>query len=302
MGRALHMRRDRQPGEGLDLRVSLCGMLAVNLAGSAVEVTCRLCRGRMAAVPAPEHDERIGEERQVTPGATALSVTGRRAIERSQRGEEGEAPRWRSLDAAFAMRRRVLLDGAPIRSSSDPDRFGHRVQTSGGGAVRTPSGREDVIGLDVAVERATRGPVDVAPGVTFPVVTQRAILFLRFDERLSMRQIADDLGGPWTAHHVSLMLRRLRATMVEDLVSRGVLEARELRRGGREKTEATMRIPGYDLEGWKEIAAHLGVHETTARTRLVSEGLPVVTARGKVFATKAGLDAWTRAQIRAVAS
>ena len=40
--RALHMRRPRREGEGHDLRFSVCGMVAVDVTESHVEVTCRL--------------------------------------------------------------------------------------------------------------------------------------------------------------------------------------------------------------------------------------------------------------------
>lgn len=295
MTRALHMRRERQPGEGLDLRVSLCGMLAVDLAGTAVEVTCRLCRARMAAVPVPVVEERIGEELAVLRGAHLLSASDREAIARSHRGEESERPRWRSLPAAFAMWHRVTRDPVSVRSSSDPARFGQRV-SGGGGAVRTPGGRDDVLEVERGLSRAVSNVALVGVGREPTVRERQRIMTGRYVERLTYQQIADDLGDGWTRTQVGIVLRALSRAMVEDLAARGVLELGEVRRGGRVERSDAMRIPGYDLEGWKAIADHLGVHETTARTRLAAEGLPIVVARGKVYATKAGLDAWLRAQ------
>lgn len=316
MSRALHMRRDRQAGEGLDLRVSLCGMLAVDMAGSVVEVTCRLCRRALAETPAQSDEpEALGEERQVERGSHALTSAGRRAIERSRRGEDVEGPRWRSLSAAYRQWARIVDDGASVRSSSDPGRFGHRSQPSSGGAVRSPSGRDDLVGLELAEQRATAAAFDVGR-VASPDV-QRRMMALRFAGKpvrsptagrkasvvqrvpQTLEDIAELLGDGWTERQVSLVLRRVTRAMVEDLVSRGVLEAGELRRGGREKGGETMRIPGYDLDGWKEIVAVLGCSISAARSYARDEGLPVLPLpNGKVAARKAELEAWALAWAR----
>jgi hypothetical protein len=58
-----------------------------------------------------------------------------------------------------------------------------------------------------------------------------------------------------------------------------------------------MRIPGYDLEGWKEIAAHMQTSERAARS-YVSRGLPVRTSStGRVYAQRAEIDAWSTRQV-----
>lgn len=314
--RALHMRRPRQTGEGLDLRFSLCGMVAVDVTDSHVEVTCRLCRRALADVPAAPVDVEVyGVEAPAVQGVSALSPAGRRAIERSVRGEEAEGPRWRSLEAAFAHRARVVDDGAPVRSTSDPGRFGHRAQVSGGGAVRTPGGRDDVIELERAILRATPCPMTLALGIVADVETQRAALDLRLAGKrvrvqtvgrkasvvqrraLTLADVVEEMGGAWTVRQVGLMLRRIRAAMTEDLVARGLLAASELRRGGRVPKEATMRVPGYDLEGWKEIAGVLGVSVRTAQVYAEQRGLPVArTTTGMVRASSAAVRSWAASQ------
>lgn len=300
MTRALHMRRERRSGEGLDLRFSLCGFAAVSVTDSVVEVTCKLCRERLAAIPAPVVDERIGETRVVERGAHVLDAHAAGVIAKERRGELDDAPRWRTLGAAFRQWHAVVRDGASVRSSSDPDRFGHRAQTSGG-AVRTPGGRDDVLDFERGLERACAVPVrDVGRVPTER--EQRAALVGRYIEELTFQQIADDLGDGWTRRQVALVLRGLSRAMIEDLAARGVLEAGELRRGARPaREEERMRIPGYDLEGWKEIAAHLGCSEDTAQRRARSAGLPVreVDVSRRVVANRAALDAWMAAQVGA---
>jgi hypothetical protein len=113
---------------------------------------------------------------------------------------------------------------------------------------------------------------------------------------LSAAQVAERLGGDWTAHHVGLVVRAVRAKMAPILVSKGILPERAAMPEERE----TMKIPGYDLDGWKEIADALGCSEATARRRR-EEGLPVRTidSSGRVIASRAEIAAWLRAQVRA---
>lgn len=327
MTRALHMRRPRQPGEGLDLRFSLCGMVAVDVTDEAVSVTCRLCRRALADAAARSAVaavvEVLGVEAPAVRGAHALTSAARRAVERSRRGEDqGEAPRWRTLEAAYAHWARVLDDGAPVRSSSDPGRFerGGQDPTSGGGAVRTPSGRDDVADLGMAETRAVSRPLSVGPHAVGSE-RQRAILRARYMGRpvhvqttglaarvtqrrpMLLDEIAAEMGADWTPHQVAIVVRRLSLAMREDLVARGVLDRAELRRGTRAAKESDeMRVPGYDLEGWKAIADAIGTSVRTAQEHAKLRGLPIcTTTTGGVRASSATLRSWLTAQIQAKA-
>lgn len=315
--RALHMRRPRREGEGLDLRFAVCGMMAVEVTDSTVEVTCRLCRRALAVAPTlpPVEPEVLGVELPAVRGAHELTPGQVAIVERSLAVGTDETPRsrFRSWGALYRQHARVIDDGSPVRSSSDPARFGARVQSSGG-AVRMPSGRDDMIEVDVALERATVGVLVVGPH-RLTGMQQRAVYLARCEGRplvgriapdrkglvttrvpLSAAQVAERLGGDWTPHHVGLVVRAVRAKMAPILVSKGILPERA---SGPEERE-TMKIPGFDLYGWKEIAEFMGTDDATAR-RKRNEGLPVRTidSSGRVIASRAEIAAWLRAQVRA---
>lgn len=308
------MRRERQPGEGLDMRMSICGWSAVLLTDSTVEVTCKHCKRRLAeAPPVPEVPEVLGVEAPAVRGAHELTPGQVALIEKSKAaGLDEPRARFRGWEALHRQHAGVIDDGSPVRSSSDPGRFGARVQSSGG-AVRMPSGRDDMIEVDVALERATATVLIVGPH-RLTGAQQRAVYLARCEGRplvgriapdrkglvttrvpLSAAQVAERLGGDWTPHHVGLVVRAVRARMAPILVSKGILPERAMP----EEREA-MKIPGFDLDGWKEIADALGCSEATAR-RKREEGLPVRTidSSGRVIASRAEIAAWLRAQVRA---
>lgn len=58
---------------------------------------------------------------------------------------------------------------------------------------------------------------------------------------------------------------------------------------------------GLDLEGWKSIAAHLGLSERTARSlrRREDNPLPVRTFNGRIWASSAELTAWLEGEMQA---
>jgi hypothetical protein len=183
---------------------------------------------------------------------------------------------------------------------------------AGGGTVRTPGGRDDIVDFERALVRAcvpmTVGAEEVSAELVRFIVEARMggkRVWSRTEGRKAgtwrrvpqtYEAIAETLGDGWTKRHVTLVVRHVTREMTEDLVARGVLEARELRRGGRTEA-AEMRIPGYDLEGWKEIAAHMQTSERAARS-YVSRGLPVRTSStGRVYAQRAEIDAWSTRQV-----
>lgn len=102
------------------------------IVGAPDDRTCRRC----ARLYEPSF-ESTGP--YAVPRATStLSERGRRAIERSLRGEAPEARYWPTADAAIRACLMARAEGASVRSTSDPGRA-HRVQSS-----RDPSwgGRE----------------------------------------------------------------------------------------------------------------------------------------------------------------
>lgn len=308
--RALHMRRPRREGEGLDLRFSVCGMVAVDVTESHVEVTCRLCQRALADAVVVPVEETLGVEVPAVIGARRVDAIAHRIIARSIEGDDGEETRarFRSWEALHEQRARVLDDGSPVRSTSDPGRFGARAQSSGG-AVRMPSGRDDMIEVDIALERATAcvlriGPHELAPSA------QRAIYEARCEGRplvgriadgrkgilvtrapLSAAQVAERLGGEWTAHHVGMVVRSVRAKAGPLLVAKGILPARAIRE------ETDMKVPGFDLDGWKEIAALVGCSEATAKRYASDRSLPVTRlTNGRVVAKSGEVRAWVSRQ------
>lgn len=316
-GRALHMRRERQSGEGLDLRFSVCGMVAVDVTEDAVSVTCQLCRRAMvdaaARSAAVATVEALGVEERIRPRPRWLTVAQRRIVERSIAGEDAEPmrSRYRGWAALHEHRSRVVDDGCPVRSSSDPSRFGARAQSSGG-AVRMPSGRDDVIEVDRVLEQVTRAPRVVGPH-RLEQAAQLAVYLARSEGRplvgriaegrkgivttrapLSAEQVAERLGGDWTARHVGLLVRAIRADAAPLLAAKGILPSRAHDTEGDD-----MRIPGYDLDGWKEIADALGCSVSSAQ-RARARGLPVreVAVTGRVVASRSEVQSWLASQVR----
>ena len=286
------------------------------------DVTCRLCLARFPALaPHEVAPEAYGVEAAAVVGTREVPAVGLRAVERSIAGDDDCGPRarfrgWAQLHEHCA---RVRDDGSPVRSTSDPGRFGARAQTSGS-AVRLPSGRDDVIEVERVLARATaHGARDPRGGTRDRLSSSMtlAVYLLRCEGRplveriaadrkglvvrrveLSADQVAERLGDGWTAHHVGLLVRAVRAVAGPMLEAKGILPARATR----EESES-MRIDGYDLEGWKEIADALGVSEATAR-RYQDAGLPVavVGGSGRIVANRSAVCAWNCARVQPKAS
>lgn len=62
-----------------------------------------------------------------------------------------------------------------------------------------------------------------------------------------------------------------------------------------------MRIDGYDLDGWKEIAEAVGCSVDTAQRYYARDALPVakVGPSGRVIASRSEIEAWKRRQVSA---
>lgn len=122
-----------------------------------VEVTCRLCLAKMARQAKAQHVATTIAAAVWSSKQAPLTRNDHAILRRSIEGvPEATGPRWFSVSRALEHAGRVLLDGAPVRSSSDPDRYGVLPQRSIG-EVPTPAaiaGREDVIAVLLSIDRA----------------------------------------------------------------------------------------------------------------------------------------------------
>lgn len=315
--RALHMRRPRREGEGLDLRFSLCGMVAVDVTDSHVEVTCRLCQRALAEAVVVPVEETLGVEVPAVIGARRVDAIAHRIIARSVSGEDTEdRPRFYSERSLHDHWSRVSDDGSPVRSTSDPDKFGARAQSSGG-AVRMPSGRDDMIECERALLAATVAPISVGPHIV-DGERQRAIYLgvhwgrphlvdMRPNGKVkivtraqidAVHMVCEVLrsvtGDEWTPHQVAIVRRSVSDAFVPICVEKRLLPTSELRKRREDKP---MKVPGYDLDGWKEIADALGCSVDTAREYNRSKGMPAKRlTNGRWVASRAEVRAWLSRQ------
>ena len=296
-----HFLRDRQDGP---LRFGACGISgAVTTAHS--EVTCRACMRRM---PAPTVDAGIGQERLVTGGARSIPTDARRIIEESRAGASVERrARFGSWASLHDLHAAVIDDGSPVRSSSDPSRFGARVSTSKRSARGV--GRDDIVAIDLALQRACSAGVYVA-GVLVGHAEALAVYLARcegqpFGARIaeqrkgrvtrrlgcSAEDVAKQWGGERTAHQVALLVREVRRRALPLLVRAGLMEG--------DSEEVAMNVPGFDLHGWKEIAHAVGVSEITAKRYARGPMDPLPVSRVVLAGAKSGPIAAKLAEISA---
>lgn len=311
MERKTILHHERRPGIGS------CGDEAVQTTTDRDAVTCERCRARL---PAIAETWPIGEEREVSRGAHTLTTREAALVERSIVGEAGEPDyRWRTLEAALAQYVRVIDDGTPMRSS-----FRDEMPVQGGTGNTRASGREEVIAVEVGLERAFTRPRTFRD-TTLTAADQRQLYELVRFGRVETKRIAPgrkgtirqrvpttaaevadrDLGGRLTPREVGLVIRAGNEAVARHLVEKGELRERavnEEARGRRAEGEE-MKLPkGYDLEGWKQIADHLGVALSTAESLAAraddANPLPVVRGYiGRAIAKSADLDAWSEREI-----
>jgi len=305
---------ERTPGE------ASCGQSRVETTPSREAVTCRVCLALLG--PAPEAWA-VGEEREVDRGAHELTQHQALLVQRSLAGadEPDERWRWSSLEAAEEQYVRVIDDGTPIRSTFRADAG---VQGGLGPAGRS-AGRDEVIAMEVALERAFRAPRTFRD-VTLSPADQRALYELaRFGRvevvrtgpgrkgtikrrlKVDATEIAEqDLGGRLTAHEVGLVVRAGRLSVRAILELKGALRPR---RASQETTAPTsaeggdMAMPrgwkGY--EGWKQIADAVGVAISSVQP--LSERpsdrnpLPVIRYLNRAILRQEDLDAWTEREL-----
>lgn len=340
--RALHKLAPPADGDGMDMRRAICGTLdlrarglaAADMTESSVEVTCRLCVRRLNRAQV-EAAVRVAEVvlGAPHPGAHAskplpMSREMHAIIERSRRGEVADVgPRWSSLDRALEHESRVVLDGAPVRSSSDPDRYGARPQRSVGDVPvpQAVAGREDVLAVRVAIVRGAIACVEAMElgqiGIGANLTAADFELVLRWlvqGEPVWSRIAPHRKGGMWkamprtrddvaaelsrrhkrevTERQVEIAQRAMRQAVEEALRATGELRVRRPRA---KREEAAMAVPGFELEGWKQIADHVGRSIDWCQKRAAREAdpMPVGDLDGRKVANIAELDAWVAQEV-----
>lgn len=312
-------------GRGVDggPDTGLCGWgTDASITSEPSAVTCSLCRKEMRVRDAAA--ERSGQPAPFTPHreerpATRWDPSLRRFAEKPL--DELE-PRWRwtSLDRYALHCTRVLDDRAPIRSS-----FRDEAPVQSSTIPGAPSGREDVIAFQRAMEASFLAPYAVALGIVVPAHRCRAVLEARLcgvpvevevapgrkgtvvrRENVSAEELAEqlsvELSVAITEKHVGLIYRAGRRAMVVELARVGMLPPPRVRVSAtREGAGEEMRAPkGFDLDGWKAIADYLGCGESTARALLTKgdDPIPVHEYRRGVIAKKSEIDEWQLRQVK----
>lgn len=320
MSRAMHMRSGEAPAEGLDMRFSLCGFSAVSVTTDPSEVTCKLCLPLLPQLPqGPALVEEVhGVEVPTERGAHALTVREAKLVMQSIAGddEHGDRWRWRSLEAAFAQYVRVIDDGTPIRSS-----FRDEMPVQGGTGNTRSTGREEVIAVEVALERAFTAP-RTFHAVTLSAAEQLAIYKLVRFGRVETKRIAPgrkgtirfrvpctatevaerEYAGRLTRHEVGIVVSAGNRAVAAHLETKRELRPQptsERRATERAEGDEMAKVPGYEIEGLKAIATYLDLSANTVH-RLMSRKtrpLPVVKYLSFIIAKKSDLDAWREAEL-----
>ena len=316
---------------GTELDLGLCGMGASKtVTADPGAVTCAVCREKMAGALAPAAVPFVpSPPAPVVRGAHELSSTGDRAVRRSLAGEDvDDRPRWSSLGKAVERWLITVDDGAPIRGMTPRD--------GGGGGRSRGSGRDDMLEVARAIDAAYPTAYIVVGGHRVPREVARDVLCWRLagapynaheearsDGRRPVRdkghlgrhvptraQLVELIerahGVVLTEHQCSLVFARGAERAERLLVKKGILDSRavaraQARRGDRgTKTEGEMACaPGYDLEGWKEIARAAGLSERTMREAMRGDDKPPVAEYfGSKVARRAEIVAWAQRLVK----
>lgn len=300
---------ERTPGE------AACGQSRVETTPTRTEVTCGAC----LLLAAPEVETwPVGEERDVDRGAYKLTAREAKLVTQSIAGddEHGDRWRWRSLAAAFAQYVRVIDDGTPIRSS-----FRDEMPVQGGTGNTRSTGREEVIAVEVALDSAFGAPrtfrdVTLSPEeqlaiyklVRFGRVEQKRIApgkkgTIRIRVPCSATDVAElEYGGRLTRHEIGIVVSAGNRAIAAHLEEKRELRPRptsDARVTTRAEGDEMAKVPGYELEGLKDIAQHLDLSETTVKRLMARQTrpLPVVKYLSFILAKKAEVDAWRADEI-----
>lgn len=314
MSGVLHLRRERQEGEGIDRTTGtrgngVCGMLWVDVTDDPGLVRCKLCRRRMAT-PEPTKPPPVAtdpfEPGPPVPvatlgGAHTLLERELRVIERIEAGDDpSDRPRWRSLNAAISMWRQIGRDPSPIRSGWKAE-----LESRSEGAVRSTFGRDEWIEVDRAIDLAV--PLDVRVRIGMHVlelsrVEARAMLRAIFRGDMTATQCADDLtaaGRSASRDLVARVIRDAKQAMQDVLERKGLVGRRERSVDEREQ-EGRAMAGEYDVETWSEISRAVGRGEAACKryAERAEDPLPVREQLGRVVAKRADLLAWVSRQVK----
>lgn len=241
-----------------------------------------------------------------------ITEADRLVMERDRRGETVDRFRWNSLGALLEHVVPVMQDGRSIRSSSDDDRFGVRPQQSVRGSDPI-SGHDDVISFEKALAKVTRAVVlaadrgEVLGGVAWTETHLRALVL---DGRSAEAKAAIVRR---TEHQTKSARRLVESALRYELARIGLLPrprkvvARaygeiavfEPDTNPQRHTEETMaKIPGFTLQGWKQIADAVGKSEDWCQKRAgrASDPLPIKRLGREVYGNPAALAAWLAAE------
>ena len=234
------------------LCLSACGRPGTH-ADDPDAVECLDCRRLLQragqARAAAEHVPEYGVEVPARFGARELSATARRAVVASHTERSERPRRWPSADAAARAYFRAVVEGASLRSTTDPDRA-NRVQTSSDPSL---GGREhDAVERNATTARALWWAQwapelaavcgDLEPQQALAVYAivvagkpvqahtgpQSAPLKGRYTKWVSVspEQVADDLGDGWTREAVFDLCRHFRYAVQDALLASGELGRR----------------------------------------------------------------------------
>lgn len=269
-------------------------------------------------------------------GAHTLTPAEERIVRRSIAGEgDDETARLPSLAGFIAAAAASGDWGVPVRSSSSPDRFGKgAMRGGGGGRPHDPNlGREQyalaerelrrigdelpaAYGLDGSEQMAVwctisgAGRLELrnihaggrpdaiereerrASGRAMKPPGKRRVALVPERHRMTASAVALWLREHdvfLTPHQVGLICRRINGVVAERFAGKGWTRPQAERR------EREMAASDY-VNGWKEIAVHLGVSVRRAQ-QLEERGLPVRHGLSTaVCALKSELDAWSESQ------
>ena len=322
--RVLHMWAPNQPGDGKHATRALCGVVGgrahriVTVDDATLVLAenvdhrprCKLCRVRLREQIAAEALRRAGIAPAVHAQRQApLSRAMHAIIDRSYRGEVEERVPWVSLDASLDHLGPMFADGRSIRSSSCPDRFGVKAQTSKG--VSDPAnGWDNATDWDHALDRVTQriaNAVDsgaLLGGVEWSTSQLRALVFWRTD----VDTLAAKVGR--TPRQTQRARALVRGAFVYELVRIGLVPRPravvEVTYGGitvlereRAKRENMAAPEGYDVETWESIGRVVGRSEDTCQ-RLAArdeDPLPIERYGGRTIARRADLAAWVQREV-----
>lgn len=284
-------------------------------------VTCKGCLRLAAEAGAPPAPFVPSGPYTPPKGQSVLDALAAASVRRSIDGEGADRGTYRSLDDAlrawFERRLRSRVRAAPVVEGAPDKGDGVKVPSSDRALVESHA---SVRHVESAICSACATPIVFAGGasgvgaLSVPGTVARRVIILYLEGKSEPARIAERVAE-WlgvsddrvTAHQVGLVWRELRRRATAWLDARGLL-ARSIeggQSGGEEAGRGETRmatLPGYELEGVKVIAAHVGCSETTVK-RAIARGagenpLPVVRYLGGVYASKSEVDAWQRREAK----